>query len=68
MSVATVLGSASLSPLQYASVRDAVTTLTNLHFAPADVAAAASGLQNVNSVNNAVGESMGVRSCKKHTG
>ena len=60
MVVANVLNSENLIGSQYKSAKDAVTTLANLPFAPADVATAASGLQNVNSVNDAVGADISV--------
>ena len=43
------ISTASLTGQQYSNVMNAVQTLTNLRLAPVDVAAAAVGVQNVNS-------------------
>lgn len=43
------ISTASLTGQQYSNVTNAVQTLTNLRLAPVDVAAAAVGVQNVNS-------------------
>lgn len=50
-----LLFSAGLTSSQYQNGSKAAQTLTNLHLAPIDVAAAASGVQNAGSAADAVG-------------
>ncbi len=55
MSYANVLASAGVVGAQYRTARDAGVTLSNLHFAPADVVAAAHGVNNAASLSDAAG-------------
>ena len=51
----SIIAAASLNGNQYKTLDSAVQTLTNLHLAPVDVAAAAAGVQNATNAYDAAG-------------